>query len=483
MLARTCLRICLIAAPVLAAVMSLTSDHNRHPDEIHHFEAARYYINAVLPPEIGDPAVRDSYSVWGVSYLNYHWIEYLLAGKFAWLVSIFIQNDLIAARFFNVLLLAALSAFFLYRSFSDEGVLLPASVLVISPQVWYVFSYVNNDAFALAAGILAAFLAIDPKSSINRFLQNPGFRDRLAGAVGFGVLLGLLLISKTNYYTFLIVLALWLFYRAPPVKADGGRPIIEFRRLQKYAAILLAALAVLSFRIALDFYVNGETNFVGLSYLNYISADFEKKPSRLLAYQEEIAEPPFKPSSIERDLAATHPELRLRDKGVSYIDLFTKWRWHEISFKSGVGVYGYMTLFAPGGYYLAMFLLYAGFAAYLLMTTLIGQRRDQIVAGSILVVGFALTVFVSSYLSWTYAVQAQGRYLFPVLPMLAIFLYAARDAINKSVFTIFVAGCFLLSAYSFLFVGVRRINSLAPPGAAVQAAKAAPRVVVRGKET
>src|SRR5829696_4903192 len=76
------IRVCLILAPVVASVMSLTSDYNRHPDEIHHFEAVRYYTNHFLPPEIGDSEVQASYSVWGVSYLNHHWIEYLLAGKF-----------------------------------------------------------------------------------------------------------------------------------------------------------------------------------------------------------------------------------------------------------------------------------------------------------------------------------------------------------------------------------------------------------------
>lgn len=475
---RTSLRICLIAAPVLAAVMSVTTDFNRHPDEIHHFEAVRYYTNAFLPPEIGYPSVRDSYSVWGVSYLNYHWIEYLLAGKFVLIGSMFVQNDLVAARFFNVLLLAALCAFFLYRSFSDEDMLLPSSVLVVTPQVWYIFSYVNNDAFALAVGLVAALLVVDSKSALNRFLKGSGFRDGLVGAIGFGILLGLLLISKTNYYPFLIVLALWLLYQAPPVKAPKWRPVLELRLLQKYAAILLLTLSVLSIRLSLDFYVNGETNFVGLSYLNYIAGDFEKKPSRLLAYQEEIAEPPFKPSTIERDVANTHPGLRLKDKGAAYSDLFTQWRWHEISFKSAVGVYGYMTIFAPSAYYVAIALLYAAFAAYLLAMILVRRRRDQIVAGGILVVGCAITIFISSYLSWTYAFQAQGRYLFPVLPMVAMLLYAARDLVNRIVLTIFVLGCFALSVYSFLFVGVRRINSLPTASAPVQAAEPSPRIMV-----
>src|SRR5215212_3801704 len=101
---KTVITLCLIAAPILASVMSLTSDYNHHPDEIHHFEAARYYVDHFFPPVIGDPAVRESYSVWGVSYLNYHWVEYFLAGKFMLLVSPLIGDQLIAARLFNIAL-------------------------------------------------------------------------------------------------------------------------------------------------------------------------------------------------------------------------------------------------------------------------------------------------------------------------------------------------------------------------------------------
>ena len=475
---RTSVRICLVIAPVLASVMSLTSDYNRHPDEIHHFEAARYYVSSFIPPEIGDPAVRASYSVWGVSYLNYHWIEYFLAGKFIALVSPVLSDQLLAARFFNVLLLAGLAVFFLYRSRNNDDLLIPASVLAVTPQVWYVFSYVNNDAFALAVAFIAAILAIDPKSALDRFLNRPRLSEALPGGIVFGVLLGLLLIAKTNYYAFLIFLALWLLYRYPIMTVSGGRPSIDLGRFRKYAVIVLAAASVLSFRVALDLYVNGETNFVGLSYVNYFAGNFEKKENRLLRYQKEIAEQPFKPSTIERDLATTHPGLRLKDKGTSYLQLFTEWGWHEISFKSMVGVYGYMNIYAPGAYYKAFALIYAAFATYLLVLLLRRRRREEMIAAGLLLIGCSITIFISSYLSWSYAFQAQGRYLFPMLPMIAMFLYAVRSIISRTVLTAFVVTCFLLSVYSFTWVGVRRINSLPAPGTPVETSEPAPRLMV-----
>ncbi|HVF29411.1 MAG TPA: hypothetical protein VNA22_00500 [Pyrinomonadaceae bacterium] len=475
---KSSLRICLMIAPVLAAVMSLTSDYNHHPDEIHHFEAVQYYIHGFIPPEIGDPGVRSSYSVWGVSYLNYHWIEYFLAGKFV-LVFSPISGYLLAARLFNVLLLAGLCAFFVYKSFSDQDVLLPASVLLITPQVWYVFSYVNNDAFALAVSMLLAFMVADPQGRLNRFLVDRGWSN---GAFGFAILLGLLLISKTNYYVFIAFLAVWLLYKWPVVEMAEGRAVVNFDRVRKYTTLVVIGLSIFAFRIALDLYVNGETNFVGLSYGNYIAGNFEKKPSRLLAYQEEIADPLLKPSAIEHDIANTHPSLRLRDKGAPFSSVFTEWRWHEMSFRSFVGLYGYMNIHGPGAYYLVMGILFAAFGVYAVVAIIRRRRRDEMVAFGLLLFGILITAFMSSYLSWTYAVQAQGRYLFPALPMAALFVYVCREALNRKVVTVFVLICFLLSVYSFLVVGVGRINSVPPPGTTIETTQAATGAVIRREQ-
>jgi hypothetical protein len=452
----------LIAAPCLAAVMSLTSDYNRHPDEIHHFEATRYYIDHFLPPEIGDPSVRDSYSVWGVSYLNYHWLEYFLAGKFTALTSPFFGNELIAARFFNVLLLYVVALFFLFRAREDEDILLIPSLLLVTPQIWYVFSYVNNDAFPLAITFLLAYQAAYPKSALSRFLNSDGPSTLVASAVGVAALIGFVLISKTNYYAFLFFLVLFLLYKFPIVAIANRSLRFDFVRLRKYALILCAAVSVLGFRCALDFYVNGETNFVAVSYVNYIAGNFEKKESRLMKYQEEIAEPPFKPSTIERDLGSTYPLLRLKDKGVTYLDTFRRFGWHSMSFKSFVGVYGYMNIYGPKSYYIVMGVLYAAIAVYLFGIALLRGQREILVQTILLTAGVLLCLFASSYLSWSYAFQAQGRYLFPLLPMTAAFVFGLKDMISKRVFSLLVGACFLLSVYSFVFVGVLRVNSPPP---------------------
>lgn len=441
------LKIFLIAAIVLSAAMALTSNFNRHPDEVHHLAAAQYYTNHFFPPEIGDPEVKDSYSVFGVSYLNYHWAEYFFAGKFMLLISPVVQNPLIAARFFSIFLFSILAIFFIYRSKNDNCEFIIPCFLLITPQIWYVFGYVNNDAFALFVSLLAAYQIAYPKSLLNKFLSSEAFSANLSGGVWFGILAGLLLIVKPNYWTFLVFIALWLLFAFP----------FNARILRKFAFMLLIAVAVLTFRVGLDFYVNGETNFVGFSYVNKVFGNLETN-GKLLAYQEQIAEYSRRPSTLEKDLMNSDSDLRLREKGLPLAALFTEKKWHESSFKSFLGVYGYMNIWASGRYYLPFFLLYIAFGLYVIFSVIRSRNKQSIVQLAITAFGCFLTVFVSVMLSWIYAYQPQGRYLFPVIGMFGLFIYANRQHLNNLIVHAFIAGAFLFSIYSFIFWGLKLIN-------------------------
>jgi hypothetical protein len=84
--------------------------------------------------------------------------------------------------------------------------------LLLTPQVWYVFSYINGDALPFA---LLTVLLIElgcPDSSVRRFLKGAQARPTPAVLV-VGALLGLLAISKRNYlvsFVFLGWVILWL---------------------------------------------------------------------------------------------------------------------------------------------------------------------------------------------------------------------------------------------------------------------------------
>lgn len=442
------LQLCLVIAVALSAAMAVKSDYNRHPDEVNHFEAVRYYASSnFLPPKIGEPAVVDSYSPYGVSYLNYHWAEYFFAGKFLLIVSQVLDDQVKAARFFNVFLFAVLGVLFIYRSQSAREQFIIPLFLLITPQIWYLFSYVNNDAFALFISMLAVYQVAYPKSLLNKFFESSSVVDSSAGGIWFGCLAGLLLISKPNFWTFLVFIALWMLTEAP----------LTPKTLKKVVFISLIAAAVLAFRVGLDLYVNGETNFVGISYVNKFFGNIEA--GKLLAYQEKIADYAYRPSTLENDLMNSHRGLKLREKGVSFIQLFTDWNWHRSSFNSFVGLYGYMNLWASDMYYRAMLLLYLSFAAYVIFSVVRSRDRKCILQLSIVLFAILLTVSVSLMLSWLYAFQAQGRYLFPVIGMIGLFVYSNKRYFNNLIVHLFLLAAFLLSVYSFLFVALAGINS------------------------
>jgi hypothetical protein len=64
---------------------------------------------------------------------------------------------------------------------------------------------------------------------------------------------------------------------------------------------------------------------------------------------------------------------------------------------------------------------------------------------------------ISAYYSWTSDFQSQGRYLFPILPMVAVGLQSSGKYLKPRIILALVAACFTLSAYSFIFTALWEI--------------------------
>jgi len=67
----------------------------------------------------------------------------------------------------------------------------------------------------------------------------------------------------------------------------------------------------------------------------------------------------------------------------------------------------------------------------------------------------SLLVLASLHHSWTADFQAQGRYLFPLLPILGVAAAAGERFISRRVFCFFSILLFTISCYSFIFIGIR----------------------------
>ncbi|WP_154724909.1 hypothetical protein [Candidatus Contendibacter odensensis] len=190
----------------LITVLSIVArtDVSVHPDELTHVESAKYYYDHWLKPKIGDPETLGAHYTnrYGVAYLTGTDPVYLIAGKFAVFTWPIFQNDVIALRMFNVSLFALL-VFFGLR---NPIIQLAAIPLLVTPQVWYVFSYFNGDALPLFLSTLAVFIFLD-FWNLNHSEEKP-FR-LFNKAVLAGVIASLIFLSKPNYWAVLGVILLY----------------------------------------------------------------------------------------------------------------------------------------------------------------------------------------------------------------------------------------------------------------------------------
>ena len=475
---------CLAAAWTLALAMAVVSAPDAHPDEKFHLAAGRYYLDHWLPPRVDDATLRPSLSAYGYSYLGDVDVSYFLAGKVARVGGVAIASESLRLRAFNLLLFAALIAVYAWR----RDAFSPIVLVLLTPQVWYVFSYCNNDALPLFLALLVADALFGARARIGEALTGPWRAASLIPLAGCGVLLGLLVLTKSNYLPFLGFvgfLALWNAAGfAPAAIAVGGaglylaeargffavpEPLAILALAGGVAAVAIAAalrawrspaLRTALLRGALVALAAFWIAAPPLLYDRAVNGDAETKNTALSALAEAHADPKYRPSTAS-DPDTAFWGLRLRDKGLSLVDILSPpWSWGTKTWKSFTGYYGYVTIKSPFAYYAAIFAVYVALAGWVVRTLFVaGTPQDRPLLA--VACGFGGgCVLLSLYHSWVNDFQAQGRYLFPVLAIAAIpFARAAIrfDARDVRIVRALLAIAFVLSAFSFGHRGLRRI--------------------------
>ncbi len=421
-----------LAIFVLVLVMATISKFDEHPDERVHVRAGEYYQNHYLPPPIDDESIQDTYSIYGVSRLHSGEIVYLLAGQFSRLLTSFHLQNFISLRIFNVLLLFSLLIMALnivdFRIF-----LLP---LLVSPQIWYVFSYFNSEAYSVFIMLIAAYQVASPQSSLNRYLYNDvSTLKQIAIVACLGLMLATSLLVKINFYFFDVFLGLyfiWLIYLKK----------VSFTRYSFYRllTIFLVGLAIF-----------GSIRFVDNSIHDF------KKDDRLLEARERFAKEAYKPST---PLDQKHFYLQMKDRGVSLKRFIQLDRWGEKSFRTAFGVYGHTSISASFAYY--DYVRYIGLALCILgggIILLFGHKEGIGVLVLCATVSLGL-ILLALHHAWTVDFQAQGRYFLPILGMISILFYHSRDYLLKPFFIFPIFCLYCLSFYNFIFVGLYGIGKV-----------------------
>ena len=469
-----------VAALVLILAVAIVSPVNPviHPDEAFHVAAYRYYTAHLLPPTLDSPDVAATLSGYGYSYLFELDLVYALAAwttkPIAWLL----EQPMMAARMFNVLLFAILVLAMAMR----PGWAPALGIALVTPQAWYVFSYFNADALPLATGLLLAAMATRPGGAVGRYLAN-GERFPWALLL-FAALFALLILSKRNYLPLaaglalslaivhvgmgwvcltaalsgLSLLCLSVFAHDIPAWTGTAYPLLlqiagafcialagalmllgtwrsRERRpvLARLAILLAAAAAIAAPRVIWDMTVNGTPS---------------TRAQTITRIMEEHAVPAFKPSVVATGAGYEGRDIATRGVTLDQM-LFEPYRWFGLSVTSAFGVYGYLNVFSPDWLYSMLIAVFV----VLVVLAMAGAIRSLGETGAKLVLALTvigLLVFAISILhSWTFDLQRQGRYLFPILPLVAILAGSGTSRAPRPVLMITLAVAAGLSLYSY----------------------------------
>lgn len=417
--------ICLLATAVFHG------NHRKNPDEWESRDAVRYYTEHNFPPDIRSPEVLPTVGTYGTTRLSEFNPYYFYAGKLASFVSCVHKE-----RLFGLCLGIALFLFCLLNARKNRYLL---AACFLTPQLWYLYAYTTSDALDYLVSVLVLYQLANPGSMLNRLVQRDLKRSDIFRILLLGTIFAHILMAKANFYVILIYAFLMLL--VPLLEAD---PALKKRRFRAYLWIVLATLCIFGIRFGFEIAHYGfQRNEVILEVQNALGA-YDLRPST----------PPQEQA----------PEFAMYNKGVSFLDFLTKYNFHGQLFKSTVGVYGGMDVYAHGWYYPVMallyFLLYLGIGIFvwqkpsprwtesLEKTSLKAQHRKRIFWGLLHIpafVSYLLVVYNGFFVDF----QPQGRYILPVF-VLAAHAAALDERITKSRwFNLLLVITAVLSLYSF----------------------------------
>ncbi len=413
----------ILGAVLMVVYTGLRSPFWLNPDEYDVKAAVNYYFTHFMPPDIRSDIINDSYPVYGTS----RHFEFNMFYFYAGMLGRFFSDAAVQMRLFSLIIFGVMAGIAIRNIRKNYALLF---VFLLTPQVWYIFSYSTSDALDFFMGFLCLYELIEKDSMLNRLLRESFRRRHILYYALLSVLFLHIFWAKATFYTVLMFLFFILLIRMLFQEKKERGPLFR-----KY--LILAGITL------------------GLFAIRYLITDFPyygfNKLGVILEVTERHAEYGYKPSTPAADAAYS---MRFFEKGVSLWELLTKYDFHTNLFRTFAGFFGSYAFGEADWYYLVMGLLYLVLIGRVIQR--LWKQKKAIYRWEMAAAAF--TCFIQYVLivgnSWFVDFQPQGRYLLPILFFIA-YLISRVDRVweDKVLRTVLVCTC-VLSLYCFWHVGI-----------------------------
>lgn len=368
-------------------------------------EAMRYDVTKFLFEHNRLPVGDELLSIWGYSYAH---LPTMLCNQLGYIfmkiASLFVQTEeglLIAARMVSVFSATGAVYFIIKvakRLFLPQARWILVFIFSLIPQYCFLASYVNNDIVAVLGISMIVYswvVAIQTDWNIkNSLLLSVGIS---VCALAYYNSYGWILLS-----TFIVTFTYFRKHR------------LDFRG---YLRVVFPMVAIVLLLISYNF------------IRQYVLYEDVLGFRTLEKYGELYAIESLKPSI----------KLSLYEQGVSLKSMLFDMQWITLTYKSFIGVFGYMNCFCPQFVYS----IASWFLAAAVFGIVVRQGRqiickeeiniDMVAFYAAMAISAVITVGLSIYYSYFTGFQPQGRYCYPAWVALAIFVAKGCETLLNKV--------------------------------------------------
>lgn len=383
-----------ICSFVLVFYISLHLDNRLTPDELSRFKVPEFIQKNNKLPTGFEEEVR--IPLWGFSYAFRPYFAQLLSAFFMKICSSFDDSlycMYVAGRFVSVL--AYVGTFVLAyligcELFKRKGIpeLFAVSIAAL-PQSVFLGAYINNDALSLTECMGMAYIWI--------LIYKYGLKNKYC--ISLGVVIGFAFLTYYNNASFVICSILVCLYCAIFREKLSAIEILKKAGLTVISAFVIAGGWMIRNAILYD------GDFLGMKTENL--------------YGELYAVDTLKPDNMFNGFHMCGSFVNF----VKYTILGGTAGWFGLTYKSFIGVFGYMSVFLPAWIYVLSFVLFVtGVIAFIIYWKSESNiaKQSRIFIALVLFVSFALPPTFSYMQSYLRDYQAQGRYMIASLIPLTV---------------------------------------------------------------